>query len=78
MNYCPYCESAKRLLKSKGLPFEEILVAEDDDATWERLEKETGYKTMPQIFIGDKFIGGYSDLTQLDSKGELDRLVKST
>ncbi len=56
MNYCPYCISAKKLLASKNLPFEEILVADDDDATWKYLEKETGYKTMPQIFIGDQFI----------------------
>ena len=75
MNYCPYCESAKRLLKSKGLAFEEILLAEDDDAGWKTLEKKTGYKTMPQIFIGEKFVGGYTDLAQLDAKGELDALL---
>lgn len=77
MQFCPYCESAKRLFKSKGYVFEEILVAEDDDATWDRLEKETGFKTMPQIFIGDKFIGGYTDLAELEKKGQLDALVRS-
>lgn len=76
MDYCPYCESAKKLLKSKSIDFQEIRVAMDDDAAWEGLEKKTGYKTMPQIFIGEKFIGGYTDLATLDKKGELESLVK--
>lgn len=75
MRYCPYCESAKKLLKSKGLAFDEIMVAEDDDAIWARLEKETGFKTMPQIFVGEKFIGGYNDLAALEKNGDLDKLV---
>lgn len=76
MSYCPYCQSAKRLLQQKGLAYEEVFVADDDDATWEKLEKETGYKTMPQIFVGDKFVGGYTELAKLDASGELDKLVK--
>jgi glutaredoxin 3 len=76
MKYCPYCDSAKRLLKSKGFAFEEVMVADDDDAAWTRLEKLTGYKTMPQIFVGEKFVGGYNDLAALDAKGELDPLVQ--
>lgn len=76
MNYCPYCVAAKKLLESKGLPYEEVKVADDDDATWKRLEKETGFKTMPQIFIGEKFIGGFTDLEKLARSGELDALVK--
>ena len=76
MNYCPYCEAAKKLLKSKGWDFQEVLLEEDDDAGWKKLEKQTGYKTMPQIFFGDKFIGGYSDMTTLDKQGKLEELVK--
>ncbi|MBI3557161.1 MAG: glutaredoxin 3 [Deltaproteobacteria bacterium] len=76
MNCCPYCTAAKKLLQQKGLTFEEVLVAEDDDATWKRLEKETGFKSMPQIFIGEKFVGGYTELARLDQSGELDELVK--
>lgn len=72
MRYCPYCENAKRLLKGKGLDFEERLVEEDNDTEWERLEKLTGYKTMPQIFIGDEFIGGFNELAKLDREGKLD------
>lgn len=76
MDYCPYCESAKKLLKSKGIAFEEVKLPMDDDAQWDELEAKTGYKTMPQIFIGEKFIGGYTDLASLDKKGDLDSLVK--
>lgn len=76
MNYCPYCVSAKKLLQSKGLAFEEVMVADDDEDTWDRLEKETGYKTMPQIFIGEQFVGGYRELSKLDADGKLDAMVK--
>lgn len=76
MKYCPYCENAKRLLSSKGVTFNEHLVAEEDDATWKKLEEQTGFKTMPQIFVEDKFIGGYTELARLDQSGELDELVK--
>lgn len=76
MQYCPYCESAKKLLQSKGAAFEEIKLEMDDDAAWTRLEKQTGFKTMPQIFIAEKFIGGYNDLAALDRNGKLDALLK--
>ncbi len=76
MNYCPYCTAAKKLLQQKGIAFEEVFVAEDDEATWKMLEKKTGYKTMPQIFIDSKFVGGFSELTRIDESGELDALVK--
>lgn len=76
MQYCPYCESAKKLLQSKGVTFDEIKLDMDDDAAWSRLEKQTGFKTMPQIFVGDKFIGGYNEMASLDRKGELDALLK--
>lgn len=77
MDYCPYCEMAKRLLEQKGVTFEEIRVSYHDDATWKRLEKQTGYKTMPQIFIGKNFVGGYVDLAALNQSGKLDTLLKS-
>lgn len=75
MKYCPYCENAKRFLKSKSVPFEEIMVADDDEAEWNRLEKLTGFKTMPQIFIETKFIGGYRELMELEKSGKLDELL---
>ena len=74
MDYCPYCERAKMLLGTRGVPFTEVRVAEDDDAQWARLEKLTGMKTMPQILHGDQVIGGYMDLAQLDRKDQLSSL----
>ena len=74
MNHCPYCERAKALLKQKGLAFEEIKLADDDDAAWEALEKRSGMKTMPQIFSGDDLVGGYSDLAARDAQDGLQSL----
>ncbi len=65
MDYCPFCERAKALLKQKGLPYREIRVSEDDDAEWERLYKVTGMRTMPMIFKGEKLIGGFTELSAL-------------
>lgn len=60
-NYCPFCRQAEALLKQKGIPFEAIDVT-DDDKTRAWLVKTTGYKTVPQIFIDEKPIGGYEQL----------------
>lgn len=76
MDHCPFCEAAKKLFQSKGWPFEEIRLAMDDDAAWNELERRTKFKTMPQIFIGDRFCGGYNDVKALDSRGELETLVQ--
>lgn len=74
MNRCPYCERAKALLSQKGLPFEEIKVADDDDAMWDSLEKRSGMKTMPQIWAGEELIGGYTDLAARDAQDGLQSL----
>lgn len=66
---CPYCSAAKELLRSKNLAFKEIDVTEDK--AFDRLVKETGWKTVPQIFIDGKLIGGFQELRQLDEKGGL-------
>lgn len=71
MEVCPYCIRAKELLKQRGIAFEEILVADDDDAAWDALYKKSGMKTVPQIFYGEKLIGGYTDLAALDQKDGL-------
>ena len=71
---CPYCIRAKALLSGKGIPFEEINL-DGKDKELQELRQRTGQRTVPQIFIGEKLIGGYSDLADLDSKGELDRMV---
>lgn len=74
-NTCPYCEYAKALLKSKNLSYEEIRVDLDPD---KRLEMETKSqrRTVPQIFINDKSIGGYDDLAALAKTGKLEELLK--
>lgn len=71
---CPYCVRAKNLLKQKGVPFEEINL-DGKDAEFEALKERTGWRTVPQIFVGEKMVGGFTDLAELDSKGELDKLL---
>ena len=68
--YCGYCLRAKKLLETKKIPFEEINVTEDTK-TRDWLVQTTGLKTVPQIFIDDKPIGGYDDLAKLDAEGKL-------
>jgi glutaredoxin 3 len=74
MEYCPFCVRAKDLLKRRGIDFKEVMVPMDDEAQWEELEKKSGMKTMPQIFHGDRLIGGFSDLSSLDQKDQLTSL----
>ncbi len=75
-NDCPYCHAAKDLLKSKGSDFDEVDGSEDAD--FEALVKRTGWKTVPQIFIGDTFIGGFRELADLDRNGSLDEMIKKS
>jgi glutaredoxin 3 len=71
MDYCPYCERAKALMKQRGVAFKEVRVPEDDDAQWDALYEKSGMRTMPQIFAGDRLIGGYNELSDLDRKDSL-------
>ncbi len=73
--YCPYCVKAKNLLKQKGTEFEEINIETDSNLKDLMIEKTNGRKTVPQIFIGEKHIGGFDDLYALEIKGELDSLL---
>ena len=64
-DYCPYCVSAKRLLAARGIAFEEINVEGDDEKRrW--LIQATGQRTVPQIFFGERSIGGFQELAGLD------------
>ncbi len=72
--YCPYCIAAKRLLEKKGIVWEEIDVTQDPERrAW--LLEVTGQRTVPQIFIGGRPYGGYTDVAALDRRGELDPLL---
>ena len=73
---CPYCARAKALLTRKGVAFEEVDVYMDAAARKLMLEKSGGKRTVPQIFIGERYIGGCDDLHALEAEGGLDPLLK--
>ena len=73
--FCPYCQSAKALLSQKGVAFHEIKVDGDRAARQAMSEKAGGRSSVPQIFIGGQHIGGFDDLSALDSAGKLDPLL---
>jgi glutaredoxin 3 len=73
-NWCPYCAGAKSLLRAKKVEFEEIDVTRDPERRAE-MERRSSRRTVPQIFIDDQPIGGYDEACDLDSTGELDRLL---
>jgi len=72
--WCPYCDRAKRLLSAKGQSWTEIDVEASDAARDEMVER-SGRRTVPQIFIGDRYVGGFEELAALDAAGELDPLL---
>lgn len=75
--FCPYCKMAENLLRSKGVKeIEMIRVDLDPEQRLDMVDK-TGRRTVPQIYIGDKHIGGYDDLARLDHQGELVSLLAS-
>jgi glutaredoxin 3 len=75
--WCPYCDRARALLESKGVPFEEIDVEAHPEQR-EEMIRRSGRRTVPQIFIGERHIGGSDDLRALDAAGGLDPLLAPT
>ena len=73
-SWCPYCEFARTLLRRKGAAFEEISLEEHPERRAEMI-KRSGRHTVPQIFIGERHVGGSDDLYELDAAGELDALL---
>ena len=71
---CPFCRNAEKLLTRKGVAIEKKDV-DADPSLWDEIEEKTGRDTVPQIFINDKHIGGFDDLSELDMDGELDPLL---
>ena len=72
---CPFCFRAKGLLKQKGVEFDEIAVDMDMAKRREMMERANGGHTVPQIFIDDQSIGGFSELSELEMCGELDEML---
>lgn len=73
--YCPYCVRAARLLEKKGARVREIDVSGSRECR-EWLMKETGMRTVPQIFINGRSVKGFDDIAELDRRGQLDPLLK--
>ena len=73
--FCPYCARARNLLQKKGVSFTDIDVMSDDDKREEMIARAGGRRTVPQIFIDGRHIGGSDELVALDREGKLDPLL---
>ena len=73
---CPYCVRAEALLKSKGAAVDEKIRIDLDSAQRDLMMQKTGRRTVPQIYIGDKHVGGFDDLAALDRAGGLEPLLR--
>lgn len=74
---CPYCNMAKNLLKNKDVSFDDVTVL--DPAKRETMmERAGGRRTVPQIFINNKLVGGFDDMAALERAGKLDALLSAT
>ncbi len=72
---CGFCHAAKRLLKSKGVSFEEYDVLRNPELKPKMIDRASGRVTVPQIFIGDTHVGGCDELYELERAGKLDALL---
>ena len=73
--FCGFCFRAKRLLEAKGVAYEEYDITMDAPKRAEMLQRAFGRSTVPQIFIGDRHVGGSDDLHELERQGKLDPLL---
>lgn len=71
---CPFCINAKHLLEGKGVAFEEIRV-DRDPSLREKMTADSGQRTVPQIWVGDAHVGGFTDLWALEKSGKLDDML---
>ena len=74
---CPFCQSAERLLIAKGVQIEKVRVDLEPERRAE-MTKKSGRRTVPQIWIGERHVGGCDDLYALDREGNLDPLLKDS
>ncbi len=72
---CPYCQRAEALLRRKGVTEIEKIRVDLDPKQREEMMRITGRRTVPQVFIGERHVGGFDDLAELDASGELDALL---
>ena len=72
---CPYCVMAKSLLKQKGVDKVEEIRVDLDENQLELMIERTGHRTVPQIYINETHVGGFDDLSKLNSAGQLDKLL---
>ncbi|MGV8897936.1 MAG: glutaredoxin 3 [Burkholderiaceae bacterium] len=73
---CPYCTMAERLLNARGVNNIEKIRIDLDPQQRDTMMEKTGRRTVPQIYIGDTYVGGFDDLSALDHAGTLDALLK--
>jgi glutaredoxin 3 len=73
-SWCPYCSRARKLFDDKGVPYTEIDVEAVDGAR-AQMQQRSGRTSVPQIFVGERHLGGYDDTSALDRRGELDALL---
>jgi len=73
-DWCPYCDRVKHILDQKGVSYEEVDVDTRERRDW--LTEKTGQRTVPQLFVGDRHIGGWDEISSLERAGALaDELV---
>ncbi|MFT6028495.1 MAG: glutaredoxin 3 [Oleiphilaceae bacterium] len=72
--YCPFCFRAKSIFQQKSVAFEEINV-DSDSALRQEMTQKAGQRTVPQIWIGERHVGGCDDLMDLQYSGELDKIL---
>lgn len=72
---CPFCLQAERLLRAKGVAEIEKIRVDLDPPRRDEMIRRTGRRTVPQIYVGERHVGGYDDLAALDRAGGLDPLL---
>jgi glutaredoxin 3 len=72
--HCSYCTAARMLLKKKNLHYEDILVSHDPELLGE-MQRRSGRRSVPQVFVGDISVGGFDELYALEQSGDLDRVL---
>lgn len=74
-NSCPFCVRAEKILSKKNVDVTKFMIDNDPSKLKEMLKRTDGARTVPQIFIGDKYVGGFDELSELDIMDELDELL---